>query len=58
MSEDGVECESLLQSFLSIIYLFMKKYYLQVYLRNCAYKIVDTQMVDYLDDILFEPDEN
>ena len=25
-----------------------KKYYLQVYLDGCAYKIVDKQMIDYL----------
>ena len=28
----------------------MKKYYLQVYIDNCAYKTVNTQMVDYLCD--------
>ena len=30
----------------------------QVYLDNCAYKIVDSQMIDYLDDNLFETDED
>ena len=30
------------------------KYYLQVYLDNCAYKITDKQMVDYLGEHLFE----
>ena len=30
------------------------KYYLQVYLDKCAYKIVDEQMTDCLDDNLSE----
>ena len=28
-------------------------YYLQVYLNNCAYKIVNKQMTDYLDNFFF-----
>ena len=31
-----------------------KKYYLQAYLDNCAYKIANKQMTDYLDEHLFE----
>ena len=34
------------------------KYYLQVYLYNCAYTIIDTQLTDYPDDNLFESDKN
>ena len=34
------------------------KYYLQVYLDNCAYKIIIKRMIDYLDDNIFETDEN
>ena len=30
------------------------KYYLEVYLDNCAYKIVNKQMTDYLDQNVFE----
>ena len=30
------------------------KYYLQVYLENCVYKIAKKQMTDYLDDNFFE----
>ena len=54
MSEYGIECESF--TFISIDYLLIyeKKYYLQVYLDNCAYKIANKQMEDYLDDNLFE----
>ena len=29
--------------------VYESKYYLQVYLDNCAYKIVGTKMRDYLD---------
>ena len=29
--------------------VYKNKYYLQVYLGNCAYKFVNTQMIDYLD---------
>ena len=32
------------------------KYYLQVYLNNCTYKTVNTEMVHYLDENLFETD--
>ena len=32
----------------------MKKYYLEVYLDNCTYRIAIEQMTDYLDDNLFE----
>ena len=32
------------------------QYYLQVYLNNCTYKIVNTEMVHYLDENLFETD--
>ena len=32
----------------------IQKYYLQVYLDNCAYKTVNKQMTDYLDKNLFE----
>ena len=29
---------------------------MQVYLDNCGYKIVNTEMVDYLDNNIFETD--
>ena len=34
------------------------KYYLQVYLDNCAYKIVEKHIIGYLDDNYFESDED
>ena len=54
MSEDDIECESI--TFISIdsLLIYDNKYYLQVYLDNCAYKIVSKQMVDYVDKNLFE----
>ena len=38
--------------------LYEKKYYLQVYLDNCAYKIVNTELIDYHEDKLSKSDEN
>ena len=54
MPEDDIECESF--TFISIDSLigYKNKYYVQVYLDNCAYKIVNKQMTDYLDENLFE----
>ena len=45
---------------ISIDYLlgYENKYYLQVYLDNCAYKIVGKQIIDYLRENLFETDED
>ena len=34
------------------------KYYLQVYVDNCPYKVANTEMTDYLDDNLFVSDKN
>ena len=57
MPEDGTGCE-----FFTVIsidsLLSDNKYYLQVYLQNCPYKILEKQMIDYLDDNLFENDED
>ena len=44
--------ENLLQSFLSILYFYIKKYDLQVKLDNCAYKFVNKQLKDILMNIL------
>ena len=38
--------------------LYENRYYLQVYLDNCNYKIVDKQMIDYLGGKTFETDED
>ena len=36
------------------ILVYKNKYYLQMYLGNCSYKITSKQMTDYLHDSLFE----
>ena len=56
--ENGVECESCSIISIDSLLVYENKYYLQVYLDNCTYKIVNTQRIDYLDDNLFEPDGN
>ena len=48
--EDYIECES----FTDFLLVYKKKYYLQVYLDNCTYKIANKQITDYLDGNLFE----
>ena len=58
MPEDGVECEYFTMISIDSSLVYESKYYLQIYLDNCAYKIVTTQMLDYLNDNLFETDEN
>ena len=61
MPEDGVECESFIHSFYHFcrfIAFLKNRYYLQVYLDNCAYAIVDKQMTDYLDENLFQGDKD
>ena len=62
MPEDGVECESFsiisLYHLQRFIFCWWKKKYLKTYLDNFAYKVADNQMADYLDDNLFETDED
>ena len=52
--EDDIECESFTVISIDSLFLYDKKYYLQVYLDNCAHKTVNKQMTDYLDENLFE----
>ena len=51
--ENGVECESCTVISIDSLLVYENKYYQQVYLDKCAYKIVYKQMIDYL----FETDE-
>ena len=53
MPEHDIECESLTVISIDSI-LEYHKYHLQVYRDNCAYKIANKQMTDYLDENLFE----
>ena len=52
--EDDKECESFTVISINSLLVYDKEYFLQVYLENCAYKIVNKQMADSLDEILFE----
>ena len=52
--EDDKECESFTVIAINSLLVYDKEYSLQVYLKNCAYKVVNKQMADYLDEILFE----
>ena len=58
MPEDVVEYKSFTIISIDSLLVYESKYYLQVYFDNCAHKIVRTEMIDYLDDNLFESDEN
>ena len=52
MSEDDIECESFTVTFSDFLPVYENKYYLPVYLDSCAYKIVNKQMPDYLDEAI------
>ena len=56
--KNGVECQSFTVIFCYSLFVYDNTFYLQVYLNNCAYKIVDKQMIDYLEDNLSEADED
>ena len=58
MPDDGIEYESFTVISIDSLLVYENKYYVQVYLENCAYKIIDKQMADYLNDNLFETDED
>ena len=50
--EDGVKFEYLPIISSDSLLVYENKYYLQVYLYNCPYKIVDKQMINYLDNLI------
>ena len=52
--EDDIECASFTVISIDSLLVYEKKYYLQVYLDSCAYKIANKQMTDYLNNNLFE----
>ena len=53
MPEDNTECEFFSVISMDSLLACNNKYYLQVYLDSCAYKIVKKQ-IDYLDENVFE----
>ena len=54
MPEDNIKCESFIVISIDFLLVYGNKYYLQIYLHNCAYKIVNRQMIDDLDKNVFE----
>ena len=50
MLEDDIECEYFTIISIDSLILYEKKYSLQLCLDYCAYKVIDKQMIDYLDD--------
>ena len=58
VSKESVEYKSSVVIYIDSSLFYENKYYLQVYSDNCAYKVLDIHMIDYLDDSLFESDKN
>ena len=56
MAEDDIKCKSFTVISNDSLLVYKNKYYLQVYLGNCAFKTVDKEMIDYLRDNRFESD--
>ena len=54
MPEDDTECESFIVISIDSLLIYDEKYYLQVFLDNCAYRIVNKQMTNYLNENLFK----
>ena len=52
--EDDIEWESFIVISIDFLLVYENKYYLQVQLDNCVHKVAKNQMIDYLDDNLFE----
>ena len=48
--EDYKECEYFTVISIDFLLVYDTKYYLQVYLDNCVYTILNKQMTDYLDE--------
>ena len=58
VAEDGTECESFIIISIDSLFVNENKYYLLVYLVNCAFKNIDKQMIKYPGNYLFYSDEN
>ena len=56
MLGDDVACETFTIISIDSLLAYENKYYVQVYLDNCAYKIVNIEMADYLYDNIFKSD--
>ena len=51
--EDDTGCEYFTVISIYSLLVYENKYYQQVYLDSCAYKVTNKQMTDYLDESLF-----
>ena len=58
VQEDDIECEYFTIISIDLWLIWESKYFLQVYLDKCAYKIIEKQITDYVGDNPFEIDEN
>ena len=56
--EGDIECESFTVISINALLVYENKFHLQLYLDNCAYKIVDKEIIGYLGDNNFETDED
>ena len=56
--ENGVEYKYFTVISISSWLVYDSKYYLQIYLDNCAYNVADNQIIDYVDDNIFETDKD
>ena len=54
MPENDIECESFTVIFNDSLLVYDKKYYLQVYLDNCAHKILNKEMTGHVDEKYFK----
>ena len=52
--EDDIECQSIIVISIDSLLLYNNKYYLRVYLDNCAYKITNKKKIDYLNEIFLK----
>ena len=53
-----VECKSFTIISIDYLLVYESKYHVEVYLYKCAYETINTEILDNLDDNLFEADEN
>ena len=53
MPEDYIKCESFTVISIDFLLVYKDKYYMQGYLDNGAYKVVNKKMTDDLDEIVF-----
>ena len=53
-----MEYKSFIVISIDTLLVHKNKYYLEVYLEICFYKIINKKLIDYIDENPFETDEN